>query len=33
MSWKRELEELERRRAMAARMGGEERVERHKAAG
>ncbi|MFQ5457317.1 MAG: acyl-CoA carboxylase subunit beta, partial [Myxococcota bacterium] len=33
MTWKRELEELRQRREMAARLGGKERVDRHKAAG
>ncbi len=33
MSWKPELEELERRAALARRMGGEERIERARAAG
>lgn len=33
MTWEPEIEELERRRAMAARLGGEERVARHRAAG
>ena len=33
MTWKRELDELQRRREMAARLGGEERVARHRAAG
>lgn len=33
MSWKPELEEIERRAALARRMGGEERVARHRAAG
>jgi len=33
MSWKPELEEIERRRQLALRMGGEERVERARQAG
>jgi acetyl-CoA carboxylase carboxyltransferase component len=33
MSWKPELEEIEHRKALAAQMGGEERVARHVAAG
>ncbi|HEY7439250.1 MAG TPA: carboxyl transferase domain-containing protein [Acidimicrobiia bacterium] len=33
MSWKEELEELARRRALAAEMGGAEKVERHRAQG
>ena len=33
MSWKPELDEIARRKALAARMGGEERVARHVAAG
>ncbi len=33
MTWKKELEELRRRRELASRMGGEERVARHRAAG
>ena len=33
MTWKRELDELRKRRDLAARLGGEERVARHRAAG
>jgi len=33
MSWKPEIDEIERRKALAAKMGGEERVARHVAAG
>ncbi|MDQ1379410.1 MAG: hypothetical protein QOJ71_129, partial [Actinomycetota bacterium] len=33
MSWDPELEELARRTALARRMGGEEKVERHRAQG
>ena len=33
MSWKPELDEIARRRALAEQMGGEERVARHVAAG
>ena len=33
MSWKPELDEVARRKEMAAKMGGEERVARHVAAG
>ena len=33
MSWKPELDEIARRKALAAQMGGEERVARHVAAG
>ena len=33
MSWKPEIEEIERRRQFALRMGGEERVERARQAG
>jgi acetyl-CoA carboxylase carboxyltransferase component len=33
MSWKKELEELARRKALAARLGGAEKVARHKAQG
>jgi len=33
MSWKPELDEISKRKALAARMGGEERVARHVAAG
>ena len=33
MSWKPELEEIERRKAFAAELGGEERVARARAAG
>jgi acetyl-CoA carboxylase carboxyltransferase component len=33
MSWKPELDEIARRKKLAAEMGGEERVARHVAAG
>jgi acetyl-CoA carboxylase carboxyltransferase component len=33
MSWEREVEEIQRRKALAAEMGGEESVARHRAAG
>jgi len=33
MSWEKELEELARRKALAAQMGGAEKVARHKAQG
>ena len=33
MSWKPEIDEIERRKRLAAQMGGEERVARHVAAG
>lgn len=33
MTWKRELDELRKRKEMAARLGGDERVARHRAAG
>ncbi|MBU8906949.1 acyl-CoA carboxylase subunit beta [Desertibacillus haloalkaliphilus] len=33
MSWKRELEELERRKELARQMGGFERIERHRSKG